>query len=684
MKKHPFIKPPLRKQKNAPPPPADPRRDALRRQAAIDDHLERVRSLLKHHKLDKKKQPEIFQALAQIEEHEREQRLFLGVVGEFNSGKSTLLNALLRDDLLKADANPQGTTSAATLLCYGTKLDVDVRRFPSHFLIQCVKVLWQIITLPAWPFLPGKPRDRAGLQKLLHEATAEEKVARRVRQVNVSHPAECLKQGMVIVDLPGTNVMNSRHGEVTSSALSEFCDAALVVIPADSPGSETLWTLLRDHIDAEVLRRCVFVVNKIDTVRRERERGPLVANITSRLRRDLGLDNPRVVVAAPERVLEAAGILRAGLDDDRVMTEDEGRRWMEAFEQTEKVLWATLREQKLLLQVERLARLLARVFEKLTDTLTARSAEYQERHAALQAGLAEIPDLNAYVRGAVRHHCEAYAHGIGPVIRACGEALVRLQKDAMHSLAQAVFSTTSKKTLQAALEGDVQSILSSTQHQMQKAMKAAVRELEQLAEEEHRAFHQAFQKPYRNLATLGGRVRADTGKLAPSGGEVSAGAGVSVNLAGDIASIRQADMWKSAGGAGAGAFIGSMVLPGVGTLIGGVMGGLFGMLFGPSFDQIRQECWDKLEASVLRGFSAFLDQAEPNLHRAADQIHDRLADTIAGYAEKYRKLVKEMIARDEREAADLEKYRREINKDLSEITGRREQLNEARGRLREL
>ncbi len=685
---HPLAKPPLPKawrKGRAPAPPPDPQREELRQAAGIADHLARVNKLLKKHELTRRGQRELYALLDQIEEHEREQRLFLGVVGEFSSGKSTLLNALLRDDLLLTDIR-QGTTSAATVIGYGPELAVAVRRPPAHPVVRLLRAVWLVLAFPivlVALIRAGRKRDRNQLREMIREHSAVEEVARRVAQVNVSHPAECLRNGMVIVDLPGTNAENPRHGRVTAAAMAEFCDAALVVLPSVAAGSETLWGFLRDHTEPDVLRRCVFVLNKIDLIR-PRERDKLVESLTARLRRDLGIDRPRVVAAAPERVLEAEGIIPAADEPEFAPTAAEKAAWVAAFGQTEAVLWAALREQKLLLQVERLTRLLARIFEILTAILTARDTDYREQHAALERGIAQIPDLKQFVTQARDKHCGAFRPAVAPAARECSRRLARVQEAAMRTLSQTVFGTKNRKELQQALEGGVARAIAATQRELRDELRAAVGTLEHAAEEEHRRFHVHFQKLYRNLATLGGRVRTESAGLeAKAAGAFTAGTAAG-SLAGEIAQLRTENLMKAAGGAGVGALVGTLVLPGVGTVIGGVLGGLFGRLFGPSLAELQQRCWAQLEPAVRRGFAEFDDKAVAALDRAAEEIEDRLADVIVRYAEQYRRLLADVIARDTAAAAALAEFRAGIERDLAGIAARQEHLAQARARLRAL
>ncbi len=128
--------------------------------------------------------------------------------------------------------------------------------------------------------------------------------------------------------------------------------------------------------------------------------------------------------------------------------------------------------------------------------------------------------------------------------------------------------------------------------------------------------------------------------------------------------------------------MGTIMLPGVGTLIGGVLGGLFGRLFGPSHQEIAQQCWAQLETAVEAGFKQFLEQAEVNMDRAAEEIGNRLAAAIGRYAGQYRQLVDEMIARDKHQADQLAQFRVRIQRDLDDIKDRRTLLDQARLQLR--
>ncbi|KAH9315399.1 hypothetical protein KI387_024026, partial [Taxus chinensis] len=140
-------------------------------------------------------------------------KLFLLViVGEFNSGKSTVINAMLGKRYLKEGVVP--TTNEISVLCYsGEGHDEEERseRHPNGYFIQYL-------------------------------------------------PASLLKQ-MSLVDTPGTNVILQRQQRLTEEFLPR-ADLVLFVISADRPLTESEVTFLR-YI-RQWGKKVIFILNKSD------------------------------------------------------------------------------------------------------------------------------------------------------------------------------------------------------------------------------------------------------------------------------------------------------------------------------------------------------------------------------------------------------------------------------------
>jgi predicted GTPase len=185
-----------------------------------------------------------------------ERRFTLAVVGEFSSGKSYLLNALLRKTrydasgrivgLLATDINP--STATITELEYG-KPEAAVARYPSG---RTERIALDHLSR----FVAVGKNDAPGA---LHDATADEDAAPSF--VNVSVDSAFLASGFTVADTPGLASLNPSHRRATLAYLPR-ADAVLYLIDTQQPfteGDATFLGTIGEHV------RTIFIVQtKID------------------------------------------------------------------------------------------------------------------------------------------------------------------------------------------------------------------------------------------------------------------------------------------------------------------------------------------------------------------------------------------------------------------------------------
>ncbi len=158
--------------------------------------------------------------------------LFLLVLaGEFNSGKSSFINALVGQQLLEEGVTP--TTSQIYLLKYG---------------------------------------DKAG-QKPVEKGVWEQ-----------TAPVDILKE-IVIVDTPGTNAILREHEALTAEFIPRS-DLVLFITSADRPFTESERSFLSQIRDWG--KKIILVVNKIDILASEAEKEQVIAFVTNSARNLLG------------------------------------------------------------------------------------------------------------------------------------------------------------------------------------------------------------------------------------------------------------------------------------------------------------------------------------------------------------------------------------------------------------
>ena len=186
----------------------------------------------------------IVRRINKLGERLAEERLQLAVLGQFKRGKSTLLNALLGEEILPTSVLP--LTAIPTYLNWG-----DTRK---------ARVIFQDGRSP----VDYVADDPAALRKFLaHYVTEQENPEnqRGVTRVEVEHPAEILARGVVLIDTPGIG-STFRHNTSTTLSFLPQCDAALFVTAPDPPITEVEADFL-ENVYTHVARLFV-VLNKVD------------------------------------------------------------------------------------------------------------------------------------------------------------------------------------------------------------------------------------------------------------------------------------------------------------------------------------------------------------------------------------------------------------------------------------
>lgn len=150
---------------------------------------------------------ETIEQIRQVAEH-LEELFLVVVVGEFNSGKSSVLNALFGEKIM--EEGPIPTTAKITIVRYGEE---PVTRQLSEFVVE------------------------------------------------KRHPAELLKH-LNLVDTPGTNSIVRRHQEITEDFIPR-ADLILFITSFDRPLSESERQFL-SFIRESWGKRLIFILNKVD------------------------------------------------------------------------------------------------------------------------------------------------------------------------------------------------------------------------------------------------------------------------------------------------------------------------------------------------------------------------------------------------------------------------------------
>jgi ribosome biogenesis GTPase A len=168
----------------------------------------------------------------------------LAVLGQFKRGKSTLINALLGDTLLPTDILP--VTAIPTFIAYADVVCAQV-----HFITEADPI----------HFSTSGNQSLADFLSDYVTETGNPDNHRQVERVEIGHPAQLLRQGVVLIDTPGIGSTHKHNTEVAYQILPQ-CDAALFLVSPDPPITEVELDYLKEI--CQQLPRTFYLLNKID------------------------------------------------------------------------------------------------------------------------------------------------------------------------------------------------------------------------------------------------------------------------------------------------------------------------------------------------------------------------------------------------------------------------------------
>lgn len=165
----------------------------------------------------------------------------LVVLGQFKRGKTTLINALLGEEILPTAVVP--LTSIATILRYGNDLKIKVFFNDGRMTEIEPEQLSQYVTEK------GNPKN-----------------IKDVSEVVITYPSSYLKDGVRLIDTPGVGSVYQHNTDIAYQYLPKS-DAALFLLSVDQPVSQAELDFLKDV--KEYSYRIFFLQNKADYVNAE-------------------------------------------------------------------------------------------------------------------------------------------------------------------------------------------------------------------------------------------------------------------------------------------------------------------------------------------------------------------------------------------------------------------------------
>lgn len=196
---------------------------------------------------------EVEATIRQLEERISTDSFKVLVVGEFNRGKSTFINALLRQEVLPAYSTP--TTATINEVKWGDKSKA---------------ILYYKKSTSGSQKLPQEiPVDKIEEYVVIKDSSKKEAKESPYEKVELLWPLELCRNGVEIIDSPGLNENEVRQ-QVTVDYLSRV-DAVLFILSCEQLGP----SISEDKM-IELLRNCghediFFICNRFNDIRKKEE-----------------------------------------------------------------------------------------------------------------------------------------------------------------------------------------------------------------------------------------------------------------------------------------------------------------------------------------------------------------------------------------------------------------------------
>lgn len=591
------------------------------------------------------------EAINKINRRLEDSNLYLVVVGEFSSGKSTFINACLEQAVLQVDIL-QGTTRVITKIAYGEEYAVEIFYHSGQ--------VERIILTPSWwrkLFFSDNKVHAWKIERLnqcLKEQASKVNVEVLVAEIVVRVPNLHLKNGLVLVDTPGINSHTSSHEVIAKRAITEIGDVCIVLSNAEQVASQTLLNYM-DSLIKEQIENCWFIITKADELVEIEEIPQLVRFFQKRIQTHFGKS------INLEQIDYCASIYALHRKQNSDLLDPSNVDWYQKFCVTRNKLWNSLIERRIILQTTKLIELLKKIYADLTLHIEVYQKGCIERQQALERE--RIPNLRQYVSDEKEKCCRA----VGKLYNSMPiqSLIARSQNTLILGIEQSIEQMESLEEIKGFLENNIKPIVNNEMSQLQKSISNEFAAASKASKNIFSEFENRFFDNYRKIS----RIQESKNKLSDktySWQHDLSQIDMSTQIQ-EIDDLNFGMLIAMGGGAGTGAVLGSLIAPGIGTVIGGLIGGFLASVFGPSLDEHKLKVKASLRTVIQVAYSKFSNSVDEATQKSMNITASILTARIESYYSKYEELVTAMLRQHEAEKAGLKKMKEQTSEFIEQI-----------------
>lgn len=574
--------------------------------ADIDSHIVFATTLMGKYDWEEATKHRLEKQVSAIVDKQNDNLLNISVIGEFSTGKSSFINALVGYELLAVNVI-QGTTVAITIIEYSEEFSITL----TDFLGKSLKIVFKSID---------------SLRQQLHIYTTDAAYAKKIDYVTVTLPSDILKNGYRIIDTPGTNSLELWHEEVTCRAIKELSDLSIILTDATRPMPATLMSFL-DNTLGDSVESCAFVANKIDQVR-EKERDGIIIFIGKKICQSFDIEDPMV--------LPFSSVALTNCFTKETVSVDSGS-FLLTTSSLERLLSYTAK-QRLRAQAQKILHLVDDIYSTLDNNIKSIAAQYQQELQMLERS--RQTDFKPFISRQIYLRQRSFMAGAQDYkykVESVCDSLASTAKNNIETKIQNCstldgLSNYIKGSLSKDIKDEGQSIISGTEAQFKKLRTLFNKELKQ--------FQKEFEREFDKLKILSVKFNLKPKDMVVRHSAHSANIGPVTTL---ITEELSKENWAMGGGAAAGAAIGTVLAPGIGTIVGTVIGLFAGAAAAPDTSGVKGKIKSKLSTPLHSYYRSVASDCMTNYNNFVDDIGSRLETEINRYYSTYASTIAQRI-----------------------------------------
>lgn len=574
--------------------------------ADIDSHIVFATTLMGKYDWEEATKHRLEKQVSAIIAKQNDNLLNISVIGEFSTGKSSFINALVGYELLAVNVI-QGTTVAITIIEYSEEFSITL----TDFLGKSLKIIFKSID---------------SLRQQLHIYTTDAAYAKKIDYVTVTLPSDILKNGYRIIDTPGTNSLELWHEEVTCRAIRDLSDLSIVLTDSTRPMPATLMSFL-DNTLGDAVESCAFVANKIDQVR-EKERDGIIKFIGKKICQSFDIEDPMV--------LPFSSVALTNCFTKETVSVDSGS-FLLTTSSLERLLSYTAK-QRLRAQAQKILHLVDDIYSTLDNNIKSIAAQYQQELQMLERS--RQTDFKPFISRQIYLRQKSFMAGAQDYKYKVESVCDSLASEAKNNIETKIqncstldgLSNYIKGSLSKDIKDEGQSIISGTEAQFKKLRKLFNKELKQ--------FQKEFEREFDKLKILSVKFNLKPKDMVVRHSAHSANIGPVTTL---ITEELSKENWAVGGGAAAGAAIGTVLAPGIGTIVGTVIGLFAGAAAAPDTSGVKGKIKSKLSTPLHSYYRSVASDCMTNYNNFVDDIRSRLETEINRYYSTYASTIAQRI-----------------------------------------